>query len=64
MAARAVHHPLISKEKPEDPDLKEAALVAHLHPLVQEHPAVAVLVNEQVPQLGPGQHQHGKVAPL
>ena len=61
--AGGIHHPPVTKEAAEGPHLEEAALVAHIHALVQQHPS-AVHLNENVTQLRPAEHHGGQIRPF
>ena len=62
LAPGGIDDPPVPKEGPECADLKEAPLVAHLHPLVQQDPS-AVYLDQQVAHLGPTQHHGGQIRP-
>ena len=61
-AAGGIHHPAAIEEHFVDLHLKGAALVAHLHPLVDSDPS-AVQLENHIAQLGPVEDHHGQVGP-
>ena len=61
MVTGAVYLPASAEKRFEAVHFKIAALVAHIHHLVQMHLAVPVQLDGQIPQLRPGQKHHGKI---
>jgi len=60
--AGGVHRLAAAEEKRKNLVFKEAALVAHVHALAQQHLSAAVRLDEQVAQLRPRKHHHGQIA--
>ena len=60
LAPGGIHHPALPEKGLEGAHLKEAALVAHLHPFVEQDSA-AIHLDQDVAQLGPAQHHGGQV---
>ena len=59
--AGGIHRPAVGKEQLVDLDFKGAALVAHIHPLVDHHPS-PVPLDQDVAHLGPVEDHHGQIA--
>ena len=62
MIAGAVHQLPLSEQALEAPVFKAAAFISHFHPFMEKHPSVIVQLNENVAQLGPGDHHQGQVS--
>ena len=61
LIAGAVDIAMLAEQVPESLHFKQAPLVAHIHPLVEPHPAVIIQVDQDIAQLGPGKDHHGQV---
>ena len=57
-----IGHHLPTEQIPEAALLENAALIAHVHLLVQEHPSVVVEVDDQIAQLCPLEHHGCQIA--
>ena len=64
MVAGAVNGVTAAKKAAEAPVFKIAAFVAHVHPPVQQDPAVVVQLDQHIAKPRPGQDHHGKIRPL
>ena len=61
LVARGVHHVPLAEEQIEHLIFKGAALVAHVHPLLEQDPS-ALPDDEQIAQLSPGEGHHSQIA--
>ena len=64
VVAGAVDHLFLSEQGAEDPVFQSAALIAHLHALVEHDPVVVIHMDQNIAKLGPGHDHHGQIGTL